>query len=237
MCTVTFIPTQNNDFIFTSNRDEAPTRSATEMAREQRGNKELLFPRDALAKGTWIAMSNQNQLVCILNGAFQKHKHQPPYRLSRGIMALDFFSFSNATAFFNQFDFEGIEPFTMIIYDDGALYEFRWDESEKHIKKLDTALPHLWASCTLYSEEWQTKRQDWFKDWQLNTPLINQKTVLGFHKHAGEGNAEFDVLMNRHNIVRTTSITSISKINNQMSMRYEDILSGEIKSNDYFYKK
>lgn len=230
MCTVTYIPTQDSEFIFTSNRDEAPKRSATEMARESRGAKEILFPRDALAKGTWIAISNKNQLVCILNGAFVKHKHRPPYRLSRGIMALDFFSFPNAEDFFEKFDFEGIEPFTMVIFDDGKLYELRWDESQKHIKNLDTSISHLWASCTLYSEEWQIKRQSWFAEWLLKNQVVNQSTVLDFHKNAGEGNLEFDVIMNRQNIVRTTSVTCIEKNKTEMMIRYEDILDGGIES-------
>ena len=230
MCTVTYIPTQNGNFIFTSNRDEAPKRSATELATENIGGKKVLFPRDAKAKGTWIAFSEDNQLVCILNGAFIKHKHSPPYRLSRGIMALEFFSHKNALHFFHEFDFEGMEPFTMIIFDEDNLYELRWDETKKYIKKLDTTLPHLWASCTLYSKEWQDKRQAWFADWQNKNSAINQSNVLDFHKHAGEGNPEYDVVMNRQNIVRTTSITSILKTANEMSLRYEDVLEDTVET-------
>lgn len=229
MCTVTYIPNGEDHFIFTSNRDEAPRRSATEMAREIYNGKTVLFPRDALAKGTWIAVSNQQQLVCILNGAFQKHKHQPPYRLSRGIMALNFFSYPGASDFFEQFEFQGMEPFTMIIFDDKKLYELRWDEQQKHIKNLATDQSHLWASCTLYSEEWQSKRQQWFEHWRGQQTDVGQEHVLDFHKNAGEGNPEFDVVMNRQNIVRTTSITSIIKDPTAMQMRYEDILDGGIE--------
>lgn len=229
MCTVTFIPTGKNNFIFTSNRDEAPKRSATEIAREKPNGKALLFPRDALAKGTWIAVSEKNQLVCILNGAFVKHKHLPPYRLSRGIMALEFFNYKNANEFFEKFNFEGIESFTMVIFDDGDLYEFRWDEKIKHIKKLNTEEQHIWASCTLYAEEWQVKRKQWFADWNEKYKTKDQTAVLDFHKNAGEGNPKFDVVMNYENIVRTTSITSIVKNEQQMKMRYEDILTGAIK--------
>ena len=166
MCTVTYIPTGKNKFIFTSNRDEAPKRSATGMVEKKIDGKALLYPQDALANGTWISISDKNQLVCILNGAFVKHKHRPPYRLSRGIMALDFFSYSTANDFFGKFDFEGIEPFTMIVFDDGKLYEFRWDEKEKHIAQLDISKQYIWASSTLYSEEWQAKRKEWFEDWK-----------------------------------------------------------------------
>lgn len=229
MCTVSFIPSKEDNFIFTSNRDEAPKRSATEMVREQMAGKEILFPRDAKAKGTWIAISNTNQLVCILNGAFIKHKHQPPYKLSRGIMALQFFTYKNAEAFFKGFDFEGMEPFTMVIFDDGDLYELRWDEQETHIKKLDPSTKHLWASCTLYAEEWQVKRQQWFAEWQDKYTEVNQTNVLEFHRNAGEGNPRFDVVMNNNDIVRTTSITSIINTDEKMTLRYEGLLDGEVE--------
>ena len=228
MCTVTYIPTGNNTFIFTSNRDEAPKRSATGIVNKTIDGKSLLFPQDAQAKGTWIAISDKNQLVCILNGAFIKHKHVPPYRLSRGIMALDFFNYENAIDFFEQVNFVGIEPFTMIIFDNGALFEFRWDETKKHIKKLETSEQYIWASCTLYNEEWQVKRKKWFSDWNRQNKTIHQNAVLDFHKNGGEGNPNFDVVMNYNNIVRTTSITSIVKREDQIKMRFEDMLDGQI---------
>ena len=229
MCTVTYIPTGENKFIFTSNRDEAPKRSATGMVEKEIDGKVLLFPQDPLANGTWISISNKNQLVCILNGAFVKHKHRPPYRLSRGIMALDFFSYSTATDFFKKFEFEGVEPFTMIIFDDGKLYEFRWDGKEKHIAQLDISKQYIWASCTLYTPEWQEKRIVWFEDWKKKTPKITQDAVLDFHKNGGEGHPNFDVVMKWKDIVRTTSITSILRNEKIMSMRYEDLLNGEVE--------
>ena len=236
MCTVTYIPSHEGNFIFTSNRDEAPKRSATEMVREDMAGKEVLFPRDAKAKGTWIAISNTNQLVCILNGAFIKHKHQPPYKLSRGIMALQFFTYKNAKAFFERFDFEGMEPFTMAIFDNGDLYELRWDEKEKHIKELDPLDTHLWASCTLYADEWQIKRRQWFQDWKEKYSVVNQANVLDFHRNAGEGNARFDVVMNYQDIVRTTSITSVINTDDKMSLRYEGLLDGVVEEEELMMK-
>jgi len=52
--------------------------------------------------------------------------------------------------------------------------------------------------------------------------------VLDFHKHAGEGNTQFDVVMNYNDIVRTTSITSIVKTKEKMELRYEDMLDKTI---------
>jgi hypothetical protein len=144
-------------------------------------------------------------------------------------MALDFFSYSTANDFFENFEFEGIEPFTMIIFDDGNLFEFRWDEKEKHIAQLDVSKQYIWASCTLYTEEWQAKRRTWFDDWKKKNPKITQDAVLDFHKNGGEGHPNFDVVMKWKDMVQTTSITSILKNEKEMSMRYEDLLNGEIE--------
>jgi len=228
VCTVSYIPIAKEEFILTTNRDEAPSREATEVVCQHRNEKKLLFPRDQTGKGTWVAVSSANQLVCILNGAFVKHKHQPPYTMSRGIMALAFFEYQDAFTFIEQFAFNGIEPFTMIIYDRGHLIELRWDESVKHVKQLNVTMPHLWASCTLYPPSWQNKRQKWFEDWQLKGKGLNQPSIVSFHKYAGEGNPEYDLVMNRNNLVQTISITSIKKTKDQLEMYHESLLSGKV---------
>ena len=227
MCTVSFVPVEGERFIFTSNRDEAPKRNASELVQLERNGKQILFPKDTGANGTWIAISNENQLVCILNGAFKKHKRKLPYRLSRGIMALEFFDFQDHRAFLSEFDFVNIEPFTMIIFDDGTLLEFRWDGEKKYVKNLDTSDKHIWSSCTLYPDEWVAKRKVWFREWASKIEQPTREDVLDFHKNAGEGNPEYDTVMNRSDIVRTISITSITQNDSSMNMRYEDILAGD----------
>ena len=47
MCTVSFIPLQENKFIFTSNRDENPKRAATSLHELDVKEKKLFFPQDA----------------------------------------------------------------------------------------------------------------------------------------------------------------------------------------------
>lgn len=64
---------------------------------------------------------------------------------------------------------------------------------------------------------------------EKENPEVSQSTILDFHKNGGEGNSKFDVVMNWDNMVRTTSITSILKNEKEMSMRYEDLLNGEIE--------
>ena len=97
--------------MLTSNRDENAARSPQHLDREEIGPKgasgaRLVFPRDTAAGGTWIAASDSNRVVCLLNGAFEKHHHRPPYRRSRGLMVLDFFRFATSVAFFEKYNFK-----------------------------------------------------------------------------------------------------------------------------------
>ena len=91
MCTVTYVPNQEG-IILTSNRDESPERSPKNITRLV-GRFNLCFPQDTLAGGTWIAADDRRRIICVLNGAFEKHAHVPPYRKSRGILALEYFNF------------------------------------------------------------------------------------------------------------------------------------------------
>ena len=224
MCTVTYIPTENDQFILTQNRDESPNRSAHDLVKINRNGKNILFPKDTGAGGTWIAVSDSNQLVSILNGAFKKHSHLPPYRKSRGIMALEFFDHTDAEQFFKTYDFEGIESFTMLIYDNGKLFDFRWDGQFKYIEELDTDQKHIWASSTLYTKEAKSKRRKWFEEWQKSRTDYSQSAILEFHRNAGDGDPENDLVMNRSNLVRTTSITSILKSHTNFEMYFSDLL-------------
>ena len=90
MCTVTIFPKSNNDFVLTSNRDEAPYRISLAPKVYSYNGIKMLFPKDEISGGTWIGVSEKNRLVCVLNGGFELHKRKPDYRLSRGIMAKDF---------------------------------------------------------------------------------------------------------------------------------------------------
>ncbi len=228
MCTVTYLPTSNNQYILTSNRDEQAARSPKNISRVNENGIELLFPRDSAAGGSWIAISNTNKTVCLLNGAFEKHKRQLPYRISRGIMVLDFFKYKNAISFFGLYNFDNIEPFTMIIVDEGQPYEFRWD-GQKHIKKLDVRKPYIWSSSTLYPKEMRIKREGWFHQWLDTKPEFNRTTITDLHQNGGEGDPYNDFVMNRKNIVQTVSITSIVKQADSLNMHYIDLVNEQRK--------
>jgi len=228
MCTVTYIPRENNQFILTSNRDEQPNRSPQSISRTQSEDLELIFPRDKTAGGTWIAVSNQNRVVCLLNGAYNKHHYEPPYRKSRGIMVLEYFDFESIETFRHHYDFDGMEPFTMIVIEQNQLFELRWDEKRTHFKKLQPHRSYIWSSATLYTSEMMEKREIWFEEWKENRIDFSQKAILDLHLNGGEGNPDYDFVMNRKDIVKTVSITSIVKNCETIEMHYRDLIKETI---------
>lgn len=230
MCTVTYIPRQAGNFILTSNRDEHASRSPQQLTQVEQNGQQLVFPRDTAAGGTWIASSDANRVVCLLNGAFEGHDRTPPYRRSRGLMVLDFFSFKKTGDFFRNYLFQGMEAFTMIIVERGQLWEFRWDEKQKFITQLDEEKPHIWSSATLYNANVQQKRQQWFDNWIKKNRIFNPENILLFHKTAGDGDPWNDVVMNRNDVVQTVSITSILKLADRIDTMYYELLTDQVRT-------
>jgi uncharacterized protein with NRDE domain len=225
MCTVTYIPGKQNNFVLTSNRDEAPGRSADEFGLIEIDGIKVSFPRDKGAGGTWIAMASSDRVVCLLNGSYKHHKHQPPYKRSRGLMVLDFFKFTNAKSFFERYDFHDMEPFTLVIVEAGELWELRWDEKNTHVKALNAADFHLWASWTLYDEQAQQNRLNWFEEWKKSSRGAHGEKILDFHRTAGDGDIRNDVVMNRDGKVQTIGITRVEKKGIEIEMIYFDLLN------------
>lgn len=225
MCTVTFLPNASG-FILTHNRDEAPSRSPQYISREKAGAEMLLFPRDTKAGGTWIVTARSGKTACVLNGAFVKHHHNPPYRRSRGLMLLDFFEYGPANDFFRHYDLDGIEPFTFLLFEKEAVTELRWDGTQRHLKSLPPDQPHFWCSTTLYPPEMQTKREQVFREWLERSVHRLPSTVRRLHLTGSVGDPENDFVMNRSGRVRTVSITQVVVQKEIYRMRYFDLLGG-----------
>jgi len=223
MCTVTFVPTGPGSYILTSNRDENPLRITEEPGNEVYINEQhsIVFPRDAKAGGTWIAVSRHDRTVCLLNGAFIKHRHEPPYRKSRGLILLDYFSFPSATDFARNVDLENIEPFTMVMVED-RLYELRWDGTDRHFRELSMEDPHIWSSATLYPKEVADAKQEKFLNWYRTDKPREAKDIMHFH---GVNNPDGFLL--DLEIVKTVSITSVTYGSNAVEMIYHDLLTGK----------
>ncbi len=222
MCTVTIVPKYNHDFVLTSNRDEAPDRVSLVPDFYTINDTKLLFPKDKKG-GTWIGVSEKNRVVCVLNGGFVKHQRQSSYRLSRGIVANDFMISDDIVATIEAYNFEDIEPFTIVIADWNTIlkfYELVWDGKYKHFIELPLE-PRIWSSATLYSDGMTKERQQWFENFEAFNDL-NSDSILEFHSTTDEDNMHYGVVMNR-DFVKTTSITQVEKRGNNVGMRYENL--------------
>ncbi|OAB76130.1 NRDE family protein [Cochleicola gelatinilyticus] len=229
MCTVTFIPKSGTNFILTSNRDEAPTRMTLSPQRYTVNDTKLLFPKDTLAGGTWIGVSEHNRLICLLNGGFAPHKRKSSYRLSRGVIVTDLLTAKDVVSEIKAYDFNGIEPFTIILVDWSKqlqLYELVWNGVEAHFKEKPLA-PHIWSSSLLYSEGVKNKRKKWFSEFIFNALNPSETEILNFHKTAGEGDLHTNLVMDR-DFVKTKSMTQVSHTTHGTTMRYEDLETQQI---------
>ncbi len=223
MCTVTYLPLGNNDFILTSNRDEDPKRKTIKPQKYLEEGVELFYPKDSLAGGTWIGLSDKNRLVCLLNGGFKNHIKKTKYRHSRGIIVKQLLTAEDAVKYVEDLDLTDIEPFTIVLVDwnDGlGAYELVWTGEEKAFKKLPQE-PHIWSSSTLYDETMKSLRKKWFLNWLSKHKNFKDRRILNFHQNENLGNKQMSVKM-RRSTVETVSTTLISKIKNKISLNYFD---------------
>ena len=228
MCTVTYIPLGNSDFILTSSRDIPFSREKSSHPQKLiEEGVELCYPKDGKAGGTWIGLSDKKRVICLLNGGFEYHTSRANYAKSRGLIVKELLKVDDLQKGFQKVDLENVEQFTLTIVDwskELELIEFVWNGTKKHIKLMSQE-PHIWSSSTLYDKSVKKLRREWFLNWQ-KTKKLSQKSILDFHHNAGNGDAFIDVMMNR-GMGGTVSITSIKKKNDQLNMHYEDVINKE----------
>lgn len=225
MCLVSYVPTSKG-FIISSNRDEAPKRQAEALVTENNTIDKFIFPQDTKG-GSWFFASKQGKIAVVLNGALIKHKHQPPYKISRGLMLKAFFNYPKTSDFIANYDFIGIEPFTALLYN-GSLNVFYWDGSNKHIETLDLNKPHVFSSCTLYSPETQEKRAALFYD-LLEGNTWDLELIQSIHRTGNLGNPAHNFQMQIADRVKTISISHIEKKNGALKMIFENLQDNSVQ--------
>ena len=207
MCTVSFV-VSDDQVIITSNRDESVIRpSAIEPKSYSINNKQVVFPKDPKAGGTWFAVAENGTVAILLNGAEEKHQVKPSYRKSRGLILLDLIAAENPISEWKSIDLVGIEPFTIILFQEEKLYQLRWNEIEKSTVNLDINQNHIWSSSTLYSYEIRLKRAQWFSKFLSENHKIDSLKLLDFHRYTEEDNQDFGLVINRNETLKTLSIT------------------------------
>ena len=224
MCTVTYLPFKYGCFL-TSSRDESIARPKALAPEVYHDNHcKIIYPKDAKANGSWIAVAENGNAAILLNGAFVKHIARPPYRKSRGLILLDVIASAIPELYFLEMDLNNIEPFTLVLFIHGFLFEARWDGAKKYLVQLDEKENHIWSSATLYTPETAAKRSTWFEKWTKENKDISAAAVLKFHRFAGDGDSSNSVLMNRDNEMLTVSITGIEMRLDAATMHHLDVI-------------
>lgn len=227
MCTVSFVAT-NDKIIITSNRDEKTVRPSAIPPRNYTVNgKNLVFPKDPKAGGTWFVANADGTILVLLNGADEKHEVQLPYRKSRGLIVLDMISSFSPKDFWTEIDLENIEPFTLVLFQNNALFQLRWNGKEKETTALDINEYHIWSSSTLYSSAIREKRSNWFYDFMDGNSEISESNMHDFHRYTEEENDENGLVINRNDEMKTLSITQAVIEKNKVSILHYDLIAQE----------
>ncbi len=208
MCTVSYIPLAHG-YLLTSSRDEYIHRETLPPHTYRHSGKKMIYPKDARSGGTWIAGCSDETVVCLLNGAFEKHEKKPTQMVSRGKMVLESLEHKDFGEFIKIFDFHQVEPFTFLMLNKGSFFELKWDGESKFLEEVDKEKPHIWSSSTLYTLEQRIKREKWFYQWITKKSSHPDFDMMGFHgSHHGEDKTS-DILMSRPDGLQTVSITQI----------------------------
>jgi hypothetical protein len=189
---------------------------------------QLLFPRDADAGGTWIALKDRGSAAVLLNGAFKNHVSQPPYKKSRGLVLPSMLAAEDPAGHFMRTDFSGIEPFTIILLREQRLFECRWDGEQRYLIALDASSLYIWSSATLYDEPVRTQREIWFNCWAGQNTKPSVSDVLRFHYTGGDEDQHNGICMHRPGLHGTVSITAIVLTGEMATMHYHDLNDGSI---------
>jgi len=233
MCTVSFVNTDNK-IIITSNRDEKIIRpNAIEPRNFSINNKNIIFPKDSKAGGTWFAIDEHSNILVLLNGAEEKHLVKDSYRKSRGLIVLELISSVSPLQEWLHIDLQNIEPFTLVLFENQKLYQMRWNETEKETIALDTNQSHIWSSSTLYSREIREKRANWFSTFLDTKPEVNEEELFNFHRYTETENKEHGLVINRKEALKTLSITQTIIEMNKVEIHYTDLIAEKEFSNTF----
>ncbi|MEK6155378.1 NRDE family protein [Flavobacteriaceae bacterium 3-367] len=229
MCTVSFLPSKDRFFI-TSNRDEQPSRSvAFEPVEEVTHNCRLIYPKDPKAGGTWFAVNENGNVCVLLNGAFEKHISQGNYAMSRGLVLLKVISAATPVFELRTIDLQRIEPFTIILFVNRELLEFRWDGHRKYFKELDSAQAYIWSSATLYDAVVRRQRETLFDGFLKRTTVVRPEDIIGFHSN-NHDDFENGFVINRNDSLKTLSITQAIVDEDEIGLNHMDLL----REKEYF---
>lgn len=233
MCTVSFVNT-GDKVIITSNRDEQVIRPNAIPPKNYFVNgKNVIYPKDPRAGGTWYVVDENGTVLVLLNGADEKHIVTAPYRKSRGLIVLDLIGDSSPKDFWNEIDLDHIEPFTLVLFQEQFLFQLRWNGECKEKIMLDSNESHIWSSTTLYPEVIRKERSSLFYSFLDKNPMTSEIEMYHFHRYTESKNQENGLVINRNNQLKTLSITQSVIEKNKVSILHYDLIDNKDSSTSF----
>jgi len=230
MCTVVFIPMKNK-ILFASLRDENPVRKKAIRPRLQNTEAcSFLAPVDPEGGGTWVGVNRNGCVVVLLNGGFTKHIRKSHYLKSRGQIVSGLLMDETPLVMWSLLDLGQIEPFTLIVWLKGRLYQLVWDGKLKYRTILPLNQPQLWSSATLYNADSRKHRSNLFRHWISGGQKITPLSLFTFFQSVEDAFNGF--LVNRGEKIKTLSYTTIVlTVPDKAAIRYQDLADGKISRN------
>jgi len=222
MCTFVYLPLKTRT-VLASLRDVEPIRSASQPSLFYENGIELIKPCDSKG-GTWIGANKNGYVIVLLNGGFVKHEVQAEYKKSRGLVVNELLASPTPIDQWLKMDLEGIEPFTLFVYQERFLEQLVWDEHKKHQIHLDPEAIHLFSSATLYDEQAALKRKALFLSWYDRPSHKNKNTLLKLF--ATVNDKENGFIIDRRTGVRTVCLSYIGVTLTNIEFEYLNFLNG-----------
>lgn len=221
MCVLTYLPQSGGEVVITHNRDEHFSRPiATPPTAHVLGGQTVLYPTDPQGGGTWFAI-HPDWICCLLNGGFERHERRLPYRASRGTVIPAFLEQPAVNDFLDHFQAEGIEPFTLVLFDlrGPRIHEIVWDGAQWHSAQPDPARRQIWSSATLYDASVKGRRGELLDQW-LREGGIDADRALDLHRRHVPDRPGDGFWVDLPNGVRTVALTQVYGRHGAMRMRY-----------------
>jgi Transport and Golgi organisation 2 len=151
MCSVSFIPRDDADFVLAMNRDESRLRtSALPPEVHYREGLAMLFPRE-LSGGTWIGVNSSRMTFSLINWYSQPERTIPD-AVSRGEVVRALLSARNreaAALLLQDLPLERMNPFRLIVISpaERSLTEWRCDRGNLQLFQLVWRRQHWFSSA------------------------------------------------------------------------------------------
>lgn len=225
MCSLSYIPHEGG-FSLSHNRDELPLRkTSSDIKHQEKADSSFYFPQDLQAGGTWMAANHKGMAACLLNGGSKDYLRKLPYRQSRGLVILELMENADVESFKNSFDSNGIEPFTLIIAEEGRLVELVHNPNEDLWRDLDPNEAHFWSSTKLYAPTIREAREKRFRKWLIQNPKAQAKDIQGFHLQEQISKSEGGLVLPKDFPLSTVSFCQFDKGPSSNTLLYLDRLN------------